>query len=533
MFWQLQLIRYLLGLLYSFFVFYVVLIDQTPAAYLTWFVWVVGVGLIVDFLLFVDIPFTFLGGVLGGVILLAFIYMKTVYPFAIAKDKYEFTQAEISEQSLEPMNEEHLPVVPKKYALYKTEKLLGKVENYFYYDLGDPTIQKIDGSLFWVTPVEYQDFFKWRQSEYTPGYIRVSAEDHRAEARFVEAKMKVVPSAYFSDNLFRQVRLQYPDLLLVDASFEPDESGKPYYAVSYGRFEKFRAVQDIQGVILVDPASGEMKQYPLDRVPAFVDQIFPADVAWERNRWFGLYKHGFWNSIFGMRDVHRPTEWEGLFDIVAAFDKDNVAMHWITDHTRDEEESGSMVGYTMFNSRTGKLTYYTGANGMLNGRAATQVVEKTFREKQWRGANPILYNIYGEYTWLVPTLDSNGVLRQIVFVNARDEKVVGYGKSKQEALNQYQYAVTSDLQPDTDVATDRADIETISGKVESVHKTDRQDDVLIQFILEGEEPIFSVRSSQSPYTIFLEPGHRVKIEYINTGETAVAVKNLKNLTLKR
>lgn len=527
-FWKLQSVRLMIGLMYAFLVFYVFLIDQTPTAYMAWFGWVVAIGLIVDFILFGQMSSAFLGGVMGVIILFTIAYMTLIYPYSITQDKYEFTQAERLDFHLEPTSDQPLPVVPKKHARYKMEKMLEESSDYLFYSIGEPTTVKQNDHLYWVAPVEHQGVIKWWRSRTVPGYLTVSAEDPERDAELIEAEMRMTPSAFFDDHLFRQVRLKYPDLVLVHASFEPDDNGKPYYAVSYGRYTKFRDIRDIQGIILVDPVSGSMKSYPLQRVPAFVDQIFPAEIAWERNEWLGLYQHGFWNSLLGKRDLHRPTD-----ELAAVFSGKERSLHWVTDHTPEGEDTGSMAGYTFFNSRTGTLTYFTGMNDMISSGSAIQLMEKTFSGKAYQGGPPLLYNLYGEHTWFVPGLDDDGVLRQIFLVNAREETVIGFGESRQEALNQYQHAIQRKWGPGNNTDATQGEWIRISGKVEAVYKSDRQDETLIQFILEEEEPIFSVRSSLLPYAIFLEPGHRVDVEYLDSGETTVAVKTLKNKTLQR
>ncbi|QKG83799.1 hypothetical protein GXN76_04450 [Kroppenstedtia pulmonis] len=533
-----QVLRYLAGVAYGGFTWYVAVIDQSVSAYVAYYGWVVAGGLILDAVLYSEHDrrtpnrSASIGGVVGILLVLGLLYSWLIYPITITKDQYEIVNGKVSEKDLEPMNEQNIPVVPREYAVYKTEKVLGKVKNYFYYDVGEPAIQKISGKLYWVTPLEYKGFFKWWRAGETPGYITMSAEDPRSDARFVEAKMKYTPSAYLGDNLLRHIRKQYPDIVIMGTSFEPDEKGKPYYAVSYGYYHNYRDTRDVNGVILVEPQSGKMKQYPLKQVPDFVDQVIPYEVAQERNEWFGLYKHGWFNSWMGKRDVSRPTDWDGINELVAVFDR-RGDMHWVTDHTRDEAKSGSMVGYTMLNSRTGELTFYHGANGMLNGKSAIHVVEKTFREKRWQGTTPSLYNIYGEFTWVVPTVDSNGVLRQFVLVDAQDEKVLGSGDSKSEAFNNYQYAISTYLDGDDATPTTAAKITKVKGKVAAVHKTVKQDDTLVQFLLEGEDTIFTIYTSKSPYALFLEKGHKVEVEYIDTEELHVAVKTMKNVTLDK
>ncbi|MBA4493087.1 hypothetical protein ACFO25_07615 [Paenactinomyces guangxiensis] len=529
----LQVLRFIGGIIYGWFVFYVLMADVTWSAYFAYYAWIIFILLLIDSITYDDgsdlTPLTGFVALLG---ILVYLYMLIVYPFTIKQDKYEFVQAKQTEKMLEPINEQHIPVVPREYARYKMEKVLEKAANYFYYNLGKATIQKINQRLVWIAPIEYKGFFKWLSADTVPGYIMMDAEDQRAEAKLVSHKMKYVNSAYFGENVNRLVRKTYPHYVLMEASFEPDDNGKPYFAVSYGEYNKYRDVRQVKGVILVYPASGNMTKYEMKNIPAFVDQVVPADIAYERNEWFGLYKHGFWNSVLMKQDVHVPTQWEDADEVVAVFDRD-LNMHWATDHTRAETDSGSMVGYSLVNSRTGELTYYTGTNGILNGRTAMNVVEKTYREKQWKAASPVLYNIYGQYTWVISALDANGVLRKIALVNARDEKVIGAGDSKQEAFNTYQTAISIEL--DGDSATPSKDVVLTekTGIVQAVYKATTTNDTIVQMLLEGNDKIFTLRSSKFPYAVFVEKGHRVKLKYLDTKETIVSVKEFKNETLQK
>ncbi|WP_051272070.1 hypothetical protein [Shimazuella kribbensis] len=526
-----QIIRYVLGLFYAWMVYYVYLADITWSASFSYFTWIVCLLWIFDAVYYYweeselsRVQITFL--IVSSVGFVAYLYLAMFYPYTLSKEKYGVAAGISIKTNIQPTNEQHIPVVPWEYAYYKMEKILGKVKDYSYYDIGTITIQKIKGKLVWVAPIEYKGFFKWRNAKQVPGYITMDAEDQRAEAKFIPSPMKYVPSGYFGENAFRLARNKYPSLVLLEASFEPDEAGKPVYVITYGRYQKYRHVTEVQGAILLDPVTGKMKKYTLNQVPAFVDQVIPSDIALERNEWFGSLKHGFWNSILGKQDVHTPTSWGSNQEMIAVFDQ-HTNMYWATDHTRSESGAGSMVGYSMLNTRTGKLLYYEGANSLLNGTAALNVAEKSFKEKEWHGSSPALYYIFGQYTWVIPLLDKNYVLRKIALVNARDEKVVGFGDNKQDAFNQYKYAISSDLGSDPTKPGSKATMTEKRSKIKAVYKTSTQ----VQFLLEGEDHIFAVEVNNNPYAVFLEVGQKVKIQYIETNQTIVPVKSILNQTL--
>ncbi|SFG91424.1 hypothetical protein [Sporolactobacillus nakayamae] len=521
-----QATRVIAGLIVLFLLSYVGLIDHTWQAFLSYGSLFWGIFLLIDVLYAKErlISINLLAGVL---LLLFFGYLHVIYPLTVTKAKYNFVaeKTTVVTRDAQSMNEQHIPVVPEKYARYKSEKILGELAHVSYYELGHTSLQKIDGHLYWVTPVDYSGFFKWMKSHRIPGYIRMSAEDENANASFVKKEMRYVPSAYFSENLKRLVRSENKAPILFRPSFEPDESGKPYYVVAYGYYNKLRQIPNIKGVFVVDPKTGKIRSYPMNKLPAFIDQAIPSNVAEQWNAWYGENVHGFWNKIFAQEDIKRPTEWSHSDEVNGVFDH-ALDLNWFTDFTRPKSGSGAMVGYSMLNTRTGKITYYSGANGLLNGKSAMNVAEKTFKQNKYEAGIPNLYTIYGQETWVVPLMDSNDVLRELMLIHAKNENVYSAEADKRSLFDTYKYAVATKLGGDSTVPTNQALIKKLEGAVTQVYKYQDSESrqTVTQFMIKGSEKIFTVSSGQNPYSVFLKVGDSVSIQYIDTDETVSAVK---------
>ncbi|MFD2617919.1 hypothetical protein [Terrilactibacillus laevilacticus] len=531
-FYYYQIIKLFVGCLYIFFVTYFKLIDLTYSGLFVTFVPLILVSFLIDIGIFSrkrTKPITYLTGFIV-IFLLAYTGFRFIYPLTLAHPKYNMANAQVTNEKEEPVDIQHIPVVPKKYARYKSEKLLGSVSNYSYYELGDSSIQKIDKKLYWVTPIEFKGFFRWMKAGTVPGYIKMNAEDENAEPQFIKEKMDIVPSAYFNHHLDRVVRAKYPHLILYGDSFEPDDNGKSYYVVSYGHYTKFRQIRSVDGVIVVDPTNGKMKRYSMSNVPSFIDQVIPDSIAEERNEWFGKYKHGFFNSLIGKKDVHEPTKWKGQDEVTAVFNRKGQ-MQWFTDHTINNTNSGSMVGYTLMDARSGQLTYYTKANGIINGGAAINVVNKTFKREGYKAVGPTLYNIYGQYSWVVPVLDDNGVFRNLAVVNAENEKMMGYSDNKRDTFNNYKNKLSLNME-DNAVPSDMANTKTLEGKVIRVYKAFENNRTITQFMIKGQTQIFTVTSTKFPYSVFLEPGESVRIQYVDNQQDTATVMQFANLSQK-
>ena len=108
---------------------------------------------------------------------------------------------------------------------------------------------------------------------------------------------------------------------------------------------------------------------------------------------------------------------EGTEANVSPIFDENGEMYYFTDFTSPKEGVDSMLGYSLTDSRTGEATYYTGnlEESYMDSQGALQIIEKKFIEKKWSGEMPVLYNFYGEASWLTPVLDSNGFLAKLLY----------------------------------------------------------------------------------------------------------------------
>ena len=102
-----------------------------------------------------------------------------------------------------------------------------------------------------------------------------------------------------------------------------------------------------------------------------------------------------------------------------------------------------MLGYALTDGRTGKATYYTGnlEESYMDSQGTLQIIEKKFIEKKWTGEMPVLYNFYGEASWLTPVLDSNGFLQNYFIVSAANPEISVFANSPNEALRLYKTAL--------------------------------------------------------------------------------------------
>lgn len=461
--------------------------------------------------------------VLVGII--AAVYLLSA-PVFNAPDKYN--SAEMTEGvEIQPFDETKTPAsVPPQYVENKMKKAFAQVPNTSFYELGNLQIQRVNGEYVYIAPVEFSGFFKWFKGKTTPGYFTMSATDASANPKFIGQEMTYVPSAFLNDNLERHMRLQFPTLIFYgEPQLEIDDDGKPYYIRSYGEFISARNGFDVKGIIMIDAETGETEKLALADVPAFIDGAVSPEAVSLQNSYFGNYVHGFWNSIFGKKDVKLPSD-EGTEANVSPIFAEDGQMYYFTDFTSPKEGVDSMLGYSLTNARTGEATYYTGnlEESYMDSQGALEIIEKKFIEKEWQGEMPILYNFYGEASWLSAVLDSNGFLQNYFIVSAANPEISAYASTPNEALKLYKTALSRG--GSTVDGTSNAEEANIIGKVSRVYKERVNDFTIVSFLLETGEN-FIVSTETVPLAIYIEPGDTVSILYLATGEQFLPVKDLR------
>nr|WP_256928150.1 hypothetical protein [Bacillus sp. F2HM] len=464
-------------------------------------------------------------GVLFLVLLLLGVYMATAFLFN-ANEKFDVSKME-QKVEIKAFDEKETPAsVPPQFARNKMKKSFGQVPNTSYYELGSLQIQKVNGEYVYIAPVEFSDFFKWIRAGSTPGYFTLSATDSSANPKFVKTEMVYTPSSYFNKEIERHIRLQYPDLIFYGGTqLEINDDGKPYYIQTYGDFISARNGFKASGVVVVDAKTGATKKYALDQVPAFIDGAVSPEAVSLQNSYFGNYIHGFWNSMFGKSDVKLPSDEGTEANVSPVFDSKGD-MYYFTDFTSPKEGVDSMLGYALTNARTGKATYYTGnlEESYMDSQGALQIIEKRFIEKKWKGRMPILYNFYGEASWLTPVLDSNGFLQNYFIVSAANPEIAAYASTPNEALRAYKTALQKG--GGTVNSSSKQEKKEAAGKVKRVYKEKTGDYTTVTFLLDDGKS-YTMSSEKEPLVIYLKEGDQITMKYTDTGEIFLPVDEIK------
>lgn len=475
---------------------------------------------------------------LKAVVMLALLasygYFGYLHDIVISQNKYD-SVVKVEKDISEPFTENDQPfTVPPKTAENKMKKVFGDIPKVAYFELGELTPQMVNGEALYVAPIEVSGFFKARKAERIPGYVTMSGTNPDAEAKLhLGYKMKYVPSMFFGNKLERVVRKAEPNLIFKGKpKFEVDDKGKPYYTMTYGEFISGRSGFEVQGVVVVDAQTGDVKRYDKGQAPKFIDGVLNHETASTLNTYFGKFIHGFWNTKFSQSDVKIPTEWGTKEGVTPIFGKDGK-LYYFTDFTSPKEGVDSALGYSLVDARTGKLYYYNGkeVKGIMDGSAATEVVDNSFKREKWHGTMPVIYNVYGKPSWIVPVIDDGGLVRAHTVIYASNAKVFATGSTQKEALEKYKSVLTGS--GDSFRPTSSGKEAQKEGIVQRVYKEKSGENTIVFVLLENEKKVFMISAKDFPYAMFTEVGDPIQITYLDTGETMSSVSKFANGNLKK
>ncbi|GGE63992.1 cell shape-determining protein [Priestia taiwanensis] len=375
---------------------------------------------------------------IGSVSLL--ILMNVVFFFmtttVIHSKDYHHLIGEVEERKFESdvahVDLEQLPTIDKELAGNYADKKLGEIPALgSQVEVGELTLQQIDGKLYYVGPLEHSGILKWFQNrEGTQGYVKVSATDAQdvelvTQLNGKDIKLKYLSSAYFNSNVERHAYLSHPTQGIKDYSFELNDEGNPYWVASTYDHTIGLSGEVITGTLIIDAQTGEMQQYTVEDTPKWVDIIQPQSTVEKHLDYWGEYVHGFFN--FSNQDKLKTTE-----GMQVIYNNGECFFYTgISSVGKDE----STVGFALTNTRTGETTKYNVSGATET--AGMQSAEGSVQNLQYKATHPILINVQNEPTYFLTLKDKKGLVKSYGMVNVENYNLVATGDTLQATLNSY------------------------------------------------------------------------------------------------
>ncbi len=359
-----------------------------------------------------------------------------------------------------------------------------------------------------VTPLRYGDIIKWfnNRSEGLPAYLVIDMVTQNVDVVRLEEGMKYTTAEHFSRNLYRHLRFAYPTFMFEEPVFEIDEDGTPYWVCA--KKEKTIGLfggTDNHGAVLVNAVTGESEYY--EAPPAWVDHVYSAELIIEQYDYYGQYHNGFWNSIFGQRDVTVTTTG---YNYLA--EGDDVYLYTgVTSVGGDE----SNIGFLLSNQRTKETRYYPCAGA--TEYSAMDSAKGQVQNLRYTATFPLLLNIADQPTYFMALKDASQLVKMYAMVNVSQYQIVATGATVADCEANYrrmlrQNELITDEQ--TEIDTQPGALASVEGTIEEI-RTAVVNGNSIYFLRFAGESSFTVRMSAAEvaYAPLLNVGDHVRVYF--------------------
>ena len=432
----------------AFIIYYLALpaINITSLGFWTYLVGMIAVYSFLNLITNLDLKGFYTGGlkqykvlgiivicIFGGILLTNFVLSPLFHSKAFSK-RITVNEENSFYDDVEQVDFNKVPLLDKDSCQKLGDRVMGQmpelVSQFYVSDIY--TQINYNNEIIRVTPLEYASFFKYifNHKDGVKGYIKVNSVDGKSELVKLEKGMKYMDSAILNEDLTRKLRFSYPTKIFGKKTFEIDNEGNPYWIVPTIKYTGIELRKEISGVIILDPITGKSNYYDVKDVPTWVDNVYSANLIIEQVDDWGSYKNGFFNSIFGQKNVIMTTE--GYNYLVM---NDDVYLYTgITSVSSDE----SNIGFILTNMRTKETNYYSvpGAEEF----SAMASAEGQVQQMSYVATFPLLINLNGKATYLISLKDNAGLVKMYAFVDVTDyQKVVVTDASKgiEEAAQNY------------------------------------------------------------------------------------------------
>lgn len=432
-----------------------------------------------------------------------------------------------------------VPRLDKDSSKILATRALGKLSDYvsqFVVNEYYSTQINYKGTPVRVQSLDYGDIFKWLKNtkEGIPAYIIVDMTTEEAKEVRLEEGMKYSPAEHFNEYLIRHVRFKYPSLMFGEASFEIDETGRPFWIVpvldkTIGLF----GGTDVIGAVIVDSINGDTTlvstaldgetklptdKFVTDKEFQWLDQVYSASIVNQQYNYYGKYNNGFWNSIIGQENVKITSSGYNYLAL-----NDDVYMYTgVTSISSDQ----SIIGFILINQRTKEAVYYQQA-GALEETARTSAQGKV-QQYGYQATFPILLNVSGEPTYFMALKDSSQLVKMYAMVNVEQSTIVGVGSSLAECTENYAAELQKNgVNVDVDVDSMGEEDEDNTPQVETVDVTGKVQE--IRSVITGGETYFYIKLQDNTtyYKVAVKDAEKIVILNVGDSITFVVDKDAK------
>ena len=336
------------------------------------------------------------------------------------------------------------------------------------------------------------------------------------------------PSAFWSFDLKRHLRNQYPGYIFGEHFFEIDEKGTPFWITSIKTptIGVFGGKKE-QSFVITNAMTGDSKEYPVEKLPEWVDHAFDLSYLMEVAEWNLKFGNGFWNAYFAKTGVMKTAySYRGGKDTDDDGKNDTIFEGYNTTLTSDGDiafytgltpasNAESNIGFLLANPRTGVITRYTCSGAEESSAAAS--AESLVQDLKYVATFPTILNVDGNETYFMLLKDKAGLVQRYALCNVKNYTKVVQATTLEEAIKLYK----EKLGITTETETKKEETLKAEGIIQNLYQAQLDGCTYYYFTLDDKADLYMSSIKNSNKQVMLTKGMKVSIEYQKTSEKGV------------
>ena len=435
----------------------------------------------------------------------------------------------------------NLPIVD-----YDTAKLLGDkkvagIKNSTWYEVDkEYNLIKYQGKYYRLSVIDYGGVFKYAKAKKTglPGYVLVDVVPKKGtvteEAQIVltEKPIKYSPGAFFSYDLKRHLRGQFPSAIFDKSYLEIDEEGIPYWITGVrtptrGLF----GVQVVKSFVVTNAETGESYMCNIDEAPEWIDHIFSLSYLMNIAHNHYAYVNGYVNNIFSKTGVLRLSydyrdrhgndkeseagKYANFYGYSSIIGPDGDVLFYTGLTAANNAESN--LGWLTINARTGAVTQYSVVGAEES--SAQSAVETLVQAQRWEATFPLPVNIAGQPSYLMALKGKSGLVQGYGLVNVENYSLAVCSETLEGTVNDYleKSGNTSEIIIDDERVT-----ETKSGEITAIYTAELNGTTQFYYVIDGE--LYRCSITVNEKQVLFVVGDRVTFEAEEQGDIKTIIE---------
>ena len=390
---------------------------------------------------------------------------------------------------------------------------LSDVSSMFELDSDEFSQINYNGEMVRVAPFKYNSWFRTlinNGSKGVPYYVIVNTEGENtnAEAKIVtlDTPMKYYPSATIGYNLHRHVASKYKLTFVDDYYFEIDDDGHPYWLIQVVENKALLyGAKQMNALIIVDAVTGEMNKYDLDKIPDWVDTVYPTDMLLTQAADAYTLQNGWFNTLLNKTGMMKINSEEGSYNYVML----NGEIYLFTGIQTYSSESQATTGLLFISKRTGKAIEMNMPGSSLRMAQSTAVGE--IQEKRYNPTTPIIMNVGNHATYVMALKDGSNVVRGYSLVNYQDYTKSATSTTLEGAKIAYLAVLGS-----SNVPINPNDIKTEELVISEIKFATIEGNTYAFIRFTNSDFIYQTPITINPELLFANDGNTLKVSYTST-----------------